>query len=87
MALITAGMTAFYMTRMWMMTFSGPSSRMVSSIVSSEDHTVTGNWVLEYYRLQEFLFSQDSGLKMNFLLLFITMLSMKAFSVVCGLWH
>ena len=47
MALITAGMTAFYMTRMWMMTFSGPSSRMVSSIVSSEDHSVTGNWVLE----------------------------------------
>ena len=47
MALITAGMTAFYMTRMWMMTFSGPSSRMVSSIVSSKDHSVTGNWVLE----------------------------------------
>ena len=47
MALVTAGMTAFYMTRMWMMTFSGPSSRTVSSIVSSKDHSVTGNWVLE----------------------------------------
>ena len=47
MALITAGMTAFYMTRMWMMTFSGPSSRTVSNIVSSEDHSATGNWVLE----------------------------------------
>ena len=47
MALITAGMTAFYMTRMWMMTFSGPSSRTVSSIVTSEDHSATGNWVLE----------------------------------------
>ena len=51
MALITAGMTAFYMTRMWMMTFSGPSSRKVSSIVYSDDHSITGNWVLKEKRV------------------------------------
>jgi len=47
MALLTAGMTAFYMTRMWMMTFSGPSVRVVSNVVSSKDHSKTGNWVME----------------------------------------
>jgi len=47
MALLTAGMTAFYMTRMWMMTFSGPSDRIVTSVLSSSDHSVTGNWVVE----------------------------------------
>ena len=47
MALLTAGMTAFYMTRMWMMTFSGPSSRVVSNVVSSKDHSKTGNWVIK----------------------------------------
>jgi len=47
MALLTAGMTAFYMTRMWMMTFSGPSGRTVSSVVTSKDHSDTGNWVVE----------------------------------------
>ncbi|MEC7135747.1 MAG: NADH-quinone oxidoreductase subunit L [Candidatus Thermoplasmatota archaeon] len=47
MALLTAGMTAFYMTRMWMMTFSGPSARIVSSVISSSDHSETGNWVVE----------------------------------------
>jgi len=47
MALLTAGMTAFYMTRMWMMTFSGPSSRTVSSVVTSKDHSDTGNWVVD----------------------------------------
>jgi len=47
MALLTAGMTAFYMTRMWMMTFSGPSTRVVSNIVSSKDHSKTGNWVIK----------------------------------------
>ena len=47
MALLTAGMTAFYMTRMWMMTFSGPSDRIVTSVISSSDHSETGNWVVE----------------------------------------
>lgn len=47
MALLTAGMTAFYMTRMWMMTFSGPSDRIVTSVISSSDHSKTGNWVVE----------------------------------------
>ena len=46
MALLTAGMTAFYMTRMWMMTFSGPSDRIVTSVISSSDHSKTGNWVV-----------------------------------------
>ena len=52
MALITAGMTAFYMTRMWMMTFSGPSSRIVSSVVSAVDHSKTGNWVVEDQKVE-----------------------------------
>jgi len=47
MALLTAGMTAFYMTRMWMMTFSGPSDRIVTSVISSSGHSETGNWVVE----------------------------------------
>ena len=46
-AVLTAGMTAFYMTRMWMMTFSGPSTRTVSTVTSSDDHSETGNWVIK----------------------------------------
>ena len=52
MALITAGMTAFYMTRMWMMTFSGPSMRTVSDVVSSKNHSKTGNWEVKTKKIK-----------------------------------
>ena len=44
LGLLTAAMTAFYMTRLWMMTFSGPSTRKVEEIVSADDHSDSGNW-------------------------------------------
>ena len=47
LALLTAAMTAFYMTRLWMMTFSGPESRIVEKMVKSKDHDETGNWELK----------------------------------------
>lgn len=47
MALLTAAMTAFYMTRLWMMTFSGPEDRVIQNMVKSDDHEETGNWQLE----------------------------------------
>jgi len=47
LALLTAAMTAFYMTRLWMMTFSGPENRVVEEMVESKDHAKTGNWVLK----------------------------------------
>ena len=47
MALLTAGMTAFYMTRLWMMTFSGPLKRTIKEIVPAKDHDSSGNWVLK----------------------------------------
>ena len=46
LALLTAAMTAFYMTRLWMMTFSGPDKRKVSEMKPSKDHEETGNWEL-----------------------------------------
>lgn len=47
LALLTAAMTAFYMTRLWMMTFSGPKNRVVEEMVESKDHAETGNWELK----------------------------------------
>ena len=47
LALLTAAMTAFYMTRLWMMTFSGPETRVVEKMVKSKDHSETGNWELK----------------------------------------
>ena len=47
LALLTAAMTAFYMTRLWMMTFSGPETRVVKEMVKSKDHSETGNWELK----------------------------------------
>ena len=44
LGLLTAGMTAFYMTRLWMMTFSGPPERKVEEMVQSDDHSDSGNW-------------------------------------------
>ena len=41
-----AAMTAFYMTRLWMMTFSGPDKRKISEMKPSKDHEETGNWEL-----------------------------------------
>lgn len=46
LALLTAAMTAFYMTRLWMMTFSGPDNRKVSEMKPAKDHEETGNWEL-----------------------------------------
>tara|TARA_B110000196_G_scaffold154246_1_gene132821 strand:+ start:395 stop:2443 length:2049 start_codon:yes stop_codon:yes gene_type:complete len=46
LALLTAAMTAFYMTRLWMMTFSGPDNRKISEMKPSKDHEETGNWEL-----------------------------------------
>ena len=46
LALLTAAMTAFYMTRLWMMTFSGPDKRKISEMKPSKDHEETGNWEL-----------------------------------------
>ena len=46
LALLTAAMTAFYMTRLWMMTFSGPDKRKISEMKPSKDHDETGNWEL-----------------------------------------
>ena len=46
LALLTAAMTAFYMTRLWMMTFSGPDKREISEMKPSKDHDETGNWEL-----------------------------------------
>ncbi len=46
LALLTAAMTAFYMTRLWMMTFSGPDTRKISEMKPSKDHEGTGNWEL-----------------------------------------
>ena len=47
LGLLTAGMTAFYMTRLWMMTFSGPPERKVEEMVQSKDHSDSGNWVVK----------------------------------------
>ena len=47
LALLTAAMTAFYMTRLWMMTFSGPESRVIEEMVESKDHAETGNWEIK----------------------------------------
>ena len=47
LALLTAAMTAFYMTRLWMMTFSGPENRVVEEMVESKDHAKSGNWELK----------------------------------------
>ena len=44
LGLLTAAMTAFYMTRLWMMTFSGPPRRNVEEIVPATDHSESGNW-------------------------------------------
>ena len=73
MALITAGMTAFYMTRMWMMTFSGPSSRIVSSVVSAEDHSKTGNWVVESKKIESH--AHEAPLVMTLPLMILSLLA------------
>ena len=44
LGLLTAAMTAFYMTRLWMMTFSGPPSHEVEEVIPSDDHSDSGNW-------------------------------------------
>ncbi len=46
MALLTAGMTAFYMTRMWMMTFSGPLEKTNTELVRAKGYDDSGDWVL-----------------------------------------
>ena len=73
MALLTAGMTAFYMTRMWMMTFSGPSSRIVSSVVSSTDHSETGNWVVKDTKVESH--AHEAPLVMTLPLMFLSFLA------------
>ena len=52
LALLTAGMTAFYMTRLWMMTFSGPETRIIEKMVKSKDHSKTGNWELKTEKIE-----------------------------------
>jgi len=52
LALLTAAMTAFYMTRLWMMTFSGPESRVVEKMVKSKDYAETGNWELKAEKVE-----------------------------------
>ena len=47
MALVTAGMTAFYMTRMWMMTFSGPLEKTTTELVRAKGYEDSGDWVLK----------------------------------------
>jgi NADH-quinone oxidoreductase subunit L len=44
LGLLTAAMTAFYMTRLWMMTFSGPPFHEVEEVIPSDDHSDSGNW-------------------------------------------
>jgi NADH-quinone oxidoreductase subunit L len=44
LGLLTAAMTAFYMTRLWMMTFSGPAFHEVEEVIPSDDHSDSGNW-------------------------------------------
>ena len=44
LGLLTAAMTAFYMTRLWMMTFSGPPSHEVKEVIPSDNHSDSGNW-------------------------------------------
>jgi NADH-quinone oxidoreductase subunit L len=44
LGLLTAAMTAFYMTRLWMMTFSGPASHVVEEVIPSDNHSDSGNW-------------------------------------------
>ncbi len=44
LGLLTAAMTAFYMTRLWMMTFSGPPSHEVEEVIPSDNHSDSGNW-------------------------------------------
>ena len=51
-ALLTAAMTAFYMTRMWFMTFSGPEVRYVETMTQSKDHSDTGNWILKKEKIE-----------------------------------
>ena len=47
LALLTAGMTAFYMTRMWMMTFSGPLEKRSTELVRAKGYDDSGDWVLD----------------------------------------
>ena len=73
MALLTAGMTAFYMTRMWMMTFSGPSVRIVTSVISSSDHSETGNWVVESKKVESH--AHEASLVMTLPLMVLSLLA------------
>ena len=73
MALLTAGMTAFYMTRMWMMTFSGPSVRIVTSVISSSDHSETGNWVVENKKVESH--AHEASLVMTLPLMVLSLLA------------
>ena len=83
MALLTAGMTAFYMTRMWMMTFSGPSVRIVSNVVSSKDHSKTGNWEIKEQKMASH--AHEAPLTMTLPLMILALLAVfSGLSLVLG---
>ena len=73
MALLTAGMTAFYMTRLWMMTFSGPLKRTIEEMVPAKDHDSSGNWVLKKRKLSNH--SHESPLIMTVPLIVLAFLA------------
>jgi NADH-quinone oxidoreductase subunit L len=83
MALLTAGMTAFYMTRLWMMTFSGPIKRTIEEMVPAKDHSTSGNWVLKKRTINNH--SHEAPLIMTFPLMVLALLAViSGFSLFVG---
>jgi len=83
MALLTAGMTAFYMTRLWMMTFSGPIKRTIEEMVPAKDHNTSGNWVLKKRTINNH--SHEAPLIMTFPLMVLALLAViSGFSLFVG---
>ena len=83
LGLLTAGMTAFYMTRLWMMTFSGPPERKVEEMVQSEDHSDSGNWVVREKTLK--IKAHEAPLVMTIPLMILAFMAVfSGFSVFLG---
>ena len=83
MAILTAAMTAFYMTRLWMMTFSGPVKRTIEEMVPAKDHSISGNWVLSRRQLSNH--SHESPLIMTLPLIILASLAvLSGFSLFLG---
>jgi len=83
LGLLTAGMTAFYMTRLWLMTFSGPPVRSVEEMVQSEDHSDSGNWIVKEKKIK--IKAHEAPLVMTVPLMILAFMAVfSGFSVFLG---